>query len=49
MLLKKYIFNVFTEDDKEITFDKLAQMVRKAKEKDCKTKLQLYKRWLARR
>ena len=44
-----FIFEVFTEDDKEITFDKLAQMKRKVNAEDGNTKVQLCKGWIVRR
>ena len=44
-----FIFEVFTEDDTEITFDKLAQKARKVNAEDCNTKVQLCKGWIVRR
>ena len=44
-----FIFEVFTKDDKETTFDKSAQMSRKANAEDCKTKVQLCKGLFLRR
>jgi hypothetical protein len=44
-----FIFEVFTEDDTEITFDKLAQMARKDNAEDFNTKVQVCKGWIVRR